>query len=149
MFYLSLGGILCAARWAYNRGERRGVATVATLGGAATLRGGTTLGCGVTLGGGVAAAGERGGNTRGVFFHYGGACETSPRCCGHDMNTFWGRCGVRIGGLIGPGGGGAEVVVMRPSTARVVVRRGDRHSGVVGGDWGIGNVVGGASICIM
>ena len=56
VFYLSLGGILCAARWAYNRGERRGVATVATLGGAATLRGGTTLGCGVTLGGSVDVA---------------------------------------------------------------------------------------------
>ena len=65
------------------------------------------------------------------------------------MNTFWGRRGGRIGGLIGPGGGGAEVVVMRTSTARVVVRHGDRHSGVVGGDWGIGNVVGGVSICIM
>ena len=93
-------GIVCA--WACNRGERRGVATVATLGGlgGATLGVGTTLGDGVTFGGGVSVAGARGGNTRGVLCFCGVACGTPP-------------------------------------------------GGVVGGDGGIGNVVGGALIWDM
>ena len=72
------GGIVCA--WYCNCGERRGVATVATLGGlvGANLGGGTTLGVGVTLGGGVAVAGDRGVNTRGVLCLCGGACGTRP-----------------------------------------------------------------------
>ena len=65
------------------------------------------------------------------------------------MKTLWGRRGGRIDGLIVPGGSCAEVVLIRPFVVTVVVRRGDRRSGVVEGDWGIGNVVGGASICIM
>ena len=40
-------------------------------------------------------------------------------------------------------------MVMRPSAVTVVVRYGDCRSGVVGGDWGISNVVGSALICGM
>ena len=65
------------------------------------------------------------------------------------MNTLWGGRGGRIGGMIGPCGGGAKGVVMRPSTVTVVVRRGECRSGVVVVYWGIGNIVGGASICSM
>ena len=86
--------------WACNRGECQGVATVATLGGGSTLGGGTTFEGGVTLVGDVAVAGSREGNTRGVFYLCGGACESRP-------------------------------------------------SGVVGVDWGIGNIVSGALICGM
>ena len=47
------------------------------------------------------------------------------------MNTLWGLRGGRIGGLIGTGGGGAGVAVIRPYVVTVVVRHGERRSGVV------------------
>ena len=89
-------GIVCA--WACKRGERRGVATVATLGslGGAALGGGTTLGGGFTLGGGVVVAGERGGNSRGVLYLPGGACVTCPDgVVGGDVVGGAAICGMR------------------------------------------------------
>ena len=49
---LSSGGASCAARWDFNRGDRRGGATEATLGYGPTLGGGSTLGSEATFGGG-------------------------------------------------------------------------------------------------